>query len=122
MDLRKRIGKCFIWSVALYGSEIWTLKRNDKKISERVWNEEKYRGCLLYVRTISNIFLVKKNNFSCRQFALYGCTVSYVQADNFFSKIEILFEPLQGLFLTTIFSRRSKVHPRNEDDGQKDVI
>jgi len=27
--LKKRIVKCFIWSVVLYGSETWTLLRED---------------------------------------------------------------------------------------------
>ncbi|KAJ4438705.1 hypothetical protein ANN_14652 [Periplaneta americana] len=27
--LRKRLVKCFIWSVALYGAETWTLRRNE---------------------------------------------------------------------------------------------
>lgn len=30
-DLRKRLGKCFVWSVALYGAETWTLRREDEK-------------------------------------------------------------------------------------------
>ena len=31
MELKKRFVKCFIWSVALYGSETWTIKATDKK-------------------------------------------------------------------------------------------
>ena len=30
-ELRKRLVKCFVWSVALYGSETWTLGRNEEK-------------------------------------------------------------------------------------------
>ena len=29
--LRKRIIKCFVWSVALYAAETWTLTKADKK-------------------------------------------------------------------------------------------
>jgi hypothetical protein len=25
LELRKKLAKCYIWSVALYGAEIWTL-------------------------------------------------------------------------------------------------
>jgi len=31
MELKKRFVKSFIWSVALYGSETWTIKAADKK-------------------------------------------------------------------------------------------
>ena len=30
-ELRKRLVKCFVWSVVLYGAENWTLRRNDQK-------------------------------------------------------------------------------------------
>ena len=29
-ELRKRLVKCFVWSVVLYGAETWTLRRNEK--------------------------------------------------------------------------------------------
>ena len=30
-ELRERLVKCFVWSVALYGAETWTLRRNEQK-------------------------------------------------------------------------------------------
>ena len=30
-ELGKRLVKCFVWSVALYGAETWTLQRNEQK-------------------------------------------------------------------------------------------
>ena len=30
-ELWKRLVKCFVWSVALYGAETWTLRRNEQK-------------------------------------------------------------------------------------------
>ena len=30
-ELRKRLVKCFVWSVALYGAETWTLRRSEEK-------------------------------------------------------------------------------------------
>ena len=33
-ELRKRLVKCFVWSVALYGAETWTLRRNEQKLLE----------------------------------------------------------------------------------------
>ena len=35
-ELRKRLVKCFMWSVALYGAETWTLRRNEEKRQEAV--------------------------------------------------------------------------------------
>ena len=40
-DLRKRLVKCFVWIVALYGSETWTLRLSEQKRLEafqtRIW-------------------------------------------------------------------------------------
>ena len=30
-ELRKRLVKCFVWSIALYRAETWTLRRNEQK-------------------------------------------------------------------------------------------
>ncbi|KAJ4447011.1 hypothetical protein ANN_08999 [Periplaneta americana] len=30
-ELRKRLVKCFVWSVALYGVETWALRRSEEK-------------------------------------------------------------------------------------------
>ena len=30
-ELRKRLGKCFVWSVVLYGAETWTLRQNEQR-------------------------------------------------------------------------------------------
>ena len=30
-ELRKRLVKCFLWSIALYGAETWTLQWNEEK-------------------------------------------------------------------------------------------
>jgi hypothetical protein len=31
LNLRKKLVMCYIWSVALYGAEIWTLRKVDPK-------------------------------------------------------------------------------------------
>ena len=35
LDLRKKLVKCYIWSMALYGAETWTLRAADQKYLER---------------------------------------------------------------------------------------
>ena len=30
-ELPKRLVKCFVWSVVLYGAETWTIRRNEQK-------------------------------------------------------------------------------------------
>ena len=30
-ELRKRLMKCFVWNVALYGAKTWALRRNEQK-------------------------------------------------------------------------------------------
>ena len=34
LNLRKKLVKCFIWSIALYGAETWTLRKVDQKYME----------------------------------------------------------------------------------------
>jgi hypothetical protein len=34
LELRKKLVKCYIWSIALYGAEIWTLRKLDQKYPE----------------------------------------------------------------------------------------
>jgi hypothetical protein len=31
LELRKKLVKCYIWSMALYGAETWTLQAADQK-------------------------------------------------------------------------------------------
>jgi len=34
LELRKRLVKCYIWSISLYGAETWTLRAVDQKYLE----------------------------------------------------------------------------------------
>jgi hypothetical protein len=34
LNLRKKLVKCYIWSVALYGAKTWTLRKVDQKYLE----------------------------------------------------------------------------------------
>jgi hypothetical protein len=34
LNLRKKLVKCYIWSIALYGAETWTLPKVDQKYLE----------------------------------------------------------------------------------------
>jgi hypothetical protein len=31
LELRKKLVKCYVWSIALYGAETWTLRTGDQK-------------------------------------------------------------------------------------------
>jgi hypothetical protein len=35
LELRKKLVKCYIWSIALYGTETWTIRAVDQKHLER---------------------------------------------------------------------------------------
>jgi hypothetical protein len=39
LNLRKKLVKCYIWSIALYGAETWTLRKVDQKYLEsfEIW-------------------------------------------------------------------------------------
>jgi hypothetical protein len=34
LNLRKKLVKCYIWSIALYGAETWTFQKVDQKYME----------------------------------------------------------------------------------------
>jgi hypothetical protein len=34
LELRKKLEKCYIWSMVLYGAETWTLRKLDQKYVE----------------------------------------------------------------------------------------
>jgi hypothetical protein len=36
LNLRKKLVKCYIWSIALYGAGTWTLRKVDQKYLERL--------------------------------------------------------------------------------------
>jgi hypothetical protein len=38
LELRKKLVKCFLWSIALYGAEPWTLRAVDQKHLESFSN------------------------------------------------------------------------------------
>jgi hypothetical protein len=39
LELRKKLVKCYVWSIALYGAETWTLRAVDQKNLEsfKMW-------------------------------------------------------------------------------------
>jgi hypothetical protein len=38
LELRKKLAKCYIWSIALYGAETWTLRADQKHLkSFEMW-------------------------------------------------------------------------------------
>jgi hypothetical protein len=43
LNLRKKLVKCYIWSIALYGAETWTLEKVDQKYLKRFVAGERWR-------------------------------------------------------------------------------
>jgi hypothetical protein len=35
LELKKKLVRCYIWSIALYGAETWTLRTEEQKHVER---------------------------------------------------------------------------------------
>jgi hypothetical protein len=48
LNLRKKLVQCYIWSIALYGAETWTLWKVDQKYLEslEMWCGEEWRRSL----------------------------------------------------------------------------
>jgi mRNA deadenylase 3'-5' endonuclease subunit Ccr4 len=38
LHLRRKVVKCYIWSIVLYGAETWKLQGVDQKYMENFWN------------------------------------------------------------------------------------
>ena len=56
LELKKRIMKCFVWSVALYAAETWTLTQTDRRRLKCGYGEEWKRSAgliKLLMRTFS---------------------------------------------------------------------
>ena len=47
IDLKKKLVRCYVWSIALYGAETWTLRKLDRKYLEsfemKCWRRMKKR-------------------------------------------------------------------------------
>jgi len=53
LDLRKKLVKCYIWSIALYGTGTWTLRAVDQKHLESFeicWRRLEKISCTDHVR------------------------------------------------------------------------
>jgi hypothetical protein len=57
LNLRKKLVKCYIWSVTLYGAEIWTLRKVDYKCLElpEMW-------CWRRMEKVNSTDLVRSEN------------------------------------------------------------
>jgi len=62
--LRKKLVKCYIWSIALYGAENWTLRAVDQKHLESLkmwcWRRMEKISCTDHVRTEDVLLRVKE--------------------------------------------------------------
>ncbi|PNF17475.1 hypothetical protein B7P43_G18327 [Cryptotermes secundus] len=64
LNLRKKLVKCYIWSIALYGAETWTLRAVDQKHLESVemwcWRRMEMISWTDYVRNEEVLFRVSE--------------------------------------------------------------
>jgi hypothetical protein len=64
LELRKKLVKCYVWSIALYGAETWTLRAADQKHLERFemwcWRRMEKINWTDHVRTEDVLLRVKE--------------------------------------------------------------
>ena len=64
LELRKKLVKCYIWSIALYGDETWTLRAVDQKYLESsemwCWRRMEKISCTNHVRNEEVLLRVKE--------------------------------------------------------------
>ena len=62
-ELRKKLVKCYIWSIALYGAETWTLRADQKQLGSFemwCWRKMEKIGCTDHVRNEEVLLRVKE--------------------------------------------------------------
>jgi hypothetical protein len=64
LELRKKLVKCYVWSIPLYGAKTWTLRTVDQKHLESFemwcWRRVEKIGWTVYVRNEDVLLRVKK--------------------------------------------------------------
>ena len=64
LELRKKVAKCYIWSIALYGAETWTLRAVDQKHQESFemwcWRRMEKISWTVHVRNEEVLLRVKE--------------------------------------------------------------
>jgi hypothetical protein len=64
LNLRKKLVKCYIWSMALYGAETWTLRGADQKYLESFeiwcWRRMEKIGWIDHVRNLEVLLTVNE--------------------------------------------------------------
>ena len=67
LELRKKLVKCYIWSIALYGAETWTLRTVDQKHLESFdmwcWRRMEHISWTDHVRNEEVFFRVKEQSY-----------------------------------------------------------
>src|SRR6266576_382167 len=58
-SLRKRLAKCFVWSVFLYGSETWTMRKREKQRIEKIKRVDKVTNAVVLQRVEEDRSLLK---------------------------------------------------------------
>jgi hypothetical protein len=66
LNIMRRLVKCYIWSIALYGAETWTLRRVDRKYLESsemcCWRKMEKISWTDHVRKDELLHIVKERN------------------------------------------------------------
>jgi hypothetical protein len=67
LELRKKLVKCYIWSIALYGAETWTLRAVDQKYlkSFEMWCRKRMEkiSWIDHVRNKEALLTVKEEKY-----------------------------------------------------------
>jgi hypothetical protein len=86
LNLRKKLVKCYIWSMALYGAETWTLRAVDHKHLESFemwcWRRMEKISWTDYVRNEEVLLRVSEQRnilHEIRKRRLIGLVISYVE-------------------------------------------
>ena len=86
LDLRKKLVKCYIWSMALCGAETWTLRAADQKYLESFemwcWRRMEKISWIDHVRNEEVLFVSMSRRISYVKYEngrLTGLVTSYVE-------------------------------------------
>jgi len=81
LNLRKRLVRCYVWSIALYGAETWTLRATDQKQLESIemwyWRRMEKISWTDHVRNEEVLLVVNKQRNIIHELRSPSTTHSY---------------------------------------------
>ncbi|PNF32598.1 hypothetical protein B7P43_G18093 [Cryptotermes secundus] len=118
LNLRKKLVKCYVWSIALYGAETWTLRAIDQKHLESFemwcWRRMEKNSWTDYVRNEEVLFRVSEQRNTLQEIRKWKANwIGHILRGNCLLK-EVIEGKIEGRI--EVARRRGRRHKKMLDD------